>query len=99
MPESCRNVSFPNLALFRDVMADLAHDDRENTVLNEANVRMLSPPRPPPHESEDSELMAAFREFRVFRVVGRGAGRAQNLKTLKVQQGCFAHTAAYAIST
>ena len=47
------------------------NDDRENTVLNEANVRILSPPRPPPHESEDSELMAAFREFRVFRVVGR----------------------------
>jgi hypothetical protein len=41
----------------------------------------LSPPRPPPHESEDSELMAAFREFRVFRFVGRWAGRAQNRKT------------------
>ncbi len=40
MPESCRAVFFANLAPFRDVMADLAHDDRENTVLNEANVRM-----------------------------------------------------------
>ena len=74
-PESCLAACFANFVLFRDGMADLAHDDRENTVLNEANVRILSPPRPPPHESEDSELMAAFRKFRVFRVVGQ-IGRA-----------------------
>ena len=38
-------------------------------------------PPPPPHESEDSELMAAFKEFQVVRIVGRWAGRAQNQKT------------------
>ena len=39
---------------------------------------MLSPPRPPPHNSEDSELSKRSHEFRVFRFVGRWAGRAQN---------------------
>jgi DNA (cytosine-5)-methyltransferase 1 len=31
------------------------------------SLAILCPPRSPPHESEDSELKAAFQEFRVFR--------------------------------
>ena len=49
--------------------------------------RILSPPRPPPQNSEDSAGSTRGHTFLVFRFVGRWAGRAQNRKTRNLWLG------------